>query len=121
MKKLIAGLVIALALPLSASAKNSATITFGPAPGTSASQSPGPAYFGETVYFTVSQPSANVRVDCWLGGYLGPLVYSETQAANSGFQLGPTSTWTGGFADCTATALASNGHTIAVMGFSVTG
>jgi hypothetical protein len=122
MKKLIAALVIALALPLSASAKNGGVvITFGQAPGALAAQAPGPASFGNTVYFAVSQPAASVRVDCWLGGFLGPLVYSQTQAANSGFQLGPTATWTGGFADCMATALGSNGHAIAQMSFSVTG
>src|SRR5262249_32246966 len=124
MKKLIAILVIALALPLSASAKNGgAVMTFGSAPGAGASgtQVPGPASFGQAVDFAVSQPATSVRGDCWLGGYRGPLLSSRPQAANSGFQLGPTATWTGGFADCLATALGSNGHAIAQMGFSVNG
>jgi hypothetical protein len=118
MKKLIAAIVIALALPLSASAK-SPTMTFGQAPGASPTQAPGPAYFGEQVWFAVDKPASTIEVDCYLGSYLGPLVYSPTQAANSGFQLGPTPAWTGGFAECVATAFASSGHSVAQMSFSV--
>jgi hypothetical protein len=71
------------------------------------SSTDGLAHFGQQVTFNVSTTATQhpeVTLDCYVGG---ALVYQMTNAMFAGslneiFTLGPTPSWSGGAADCTA-------------------
>ena len=92
-------IVLLAALSLAARAPSGGTISINEA---------APYRFGQRMTFTVSAPgvaSPFVVNECFQGGVR---VYSEVHGMwpgalyGSTFTLGPTSTWTGGDADCTA-------------------
>ena len=114
MRRILAGLALALLIASPVLGKAGASIT-----------APDGLSFGDTFSVTFTEPNHYAgglwaRADCFQSG---TIVYRQFAYPDGTFTLGPTPSWFGGAADCTVTLLAIDGyrgiHEYASDGFSV--